>query len=113
MARLRSNLSGFFLQLTLQTALLVGAANAAEPAFSKPTLLSAPADDAFIYSAPIEPAHQSVAFEAFAMDFYLPPEPAQVHEVYIDAYAPLPPDDYALLGGPAHDYRSDDFVLGY
>jgi hypothetical protein len=112
MARRRSNMGGFFLQLTLQTALLVGAANATEAAFSAPALLSAPADDAFVYSVPIETQHQTVAFEDFALDFYLPPEPAPVYEAYVDAYAPLPPDDYALLGGPQHDYHADAFFFG-
>jgi hypothetical protein len=114
MARRRYGMGGFWLQLTLQTALLVTAANAEISTFTppQPALLSAPADDAFVYLAPIEPAHQTVAFEDFAMDFYLPPEPAPAYETYIDSSA-LPPDDYALLGGPEYNYHSDDFILGY
>lgn len=113
MTRRRSIVGDFWLQLTLQTAFLVTAvaAQAVEPAYSKAHMLSTPADDAFVFVAPAEQSAHHVTFEDFAMDFYLPPEPAPVYDTYIDSAAPLPHDDYALLGGPDY-YHADEFIFG-
>jgi hypothetical protein len=116
MARRRSILGDLWLQLSLQAALAVTAASAAEAAESIYaqqaflSALSAPADDAFVYSgAALESAiAQPPSFEEFSMAFYLPPEPHDPND-----YVMLPDLDAALLGGPErnYDWHSDDFLL--
>lgn len=113
MARRRSILGDLWLQLSLQAALAVTAASAAEAAestYAQQAFLSAPADDAFVYSgAALESAiAQPPSFEAFSLAFYLPPEPRDAND-----YVMLPDLDAALLGGPErnYDWHSDDFLL--
>jgi hypothetical protein len=112
MARRRSILGDLWLQLSLQAALAVSAASAAEAAesiYTQQAFLSAPADDAFVYAgAALESAAQPPSFEEFSMAFYLPPEPHDPNE-----YVMLPDLDAALLGGPErnYDWHSDDFLL--
>jgi hypothetical protein len=113
MARRRSILGDLWLQLSLQAALAVSAANAAEAAeaiYARQTFMSAPADDAFVYTgAALESAiAQPPSFEDFSLAFYLPPEPRDPNE-----YVVLPDLDAALLGGPerVYDWHADDFIL--
>lgn len=113
MARRRSILGDLWLQLSLQAALAVTAANAAEAAeriYAHQAFLSAPVDDAFVYAgAAVESANvQPPSFEAFSLAFYLPPEPHDPND-----YVMLPDLDAALLGGPErnYDWHSDDFLL--
>jgi hypothetical protein len=113
MARRRSILGDLWLQLSLQAALAVTAANAAQAAesiYTHQAFLSASADDAFVYTgAALESViAQPPSFEDFSLAFYLPPEPHDANE-----YVMLPDLDAALLGGPerTYDWHSDDFLL--
>ncbi|QGZ95745.1 hypothetical protein [Terricaulis silvestris] len=115
MARRRSILGDLWLQLSLQAALAVTAAHAAaaaESVYAQQVFLSAPADDAFVYTgAALESAiaqPQQPSFEDFSLSFYLPPGPRDANE-----YVMLPDLDAALLGGPerTYDWHADDFLL--
>jgi hypothetical protein len=113
MARRRSILGDLWLQLSLQAALAVSAANAAEAAeslYTQQAFLSTPADDAFVYAgAALDSAMaQPPTFEEFSLAFYLPPEPHDHNDHVV-----LPDLDAALLGGPerTYDWRADDFLL--
>lgn len=111
MARRRSILGDLWLQLSLQAALAVTAANAAHAAeamMAEQPFLATMTDDAFVLTgATTEVVAAPPSFEDFSLAFYLT-TPADPHD-----YVQLPDLDAALLGGPEHQYNwhSDDFLL--